>query len=68
VVPEGSATVIARARGFEREVRSDAAGRFILRGVPAGVVALVIRSARGERELAVQVPAAAGVVDAVIPR
>lgn len=68
VVPEGAATVLARAPGFEREIRTDAAGKFMVRGLPAGALTLVIRSTRGERQVVLQVPAAPGVTDTAIPQ
>ena len=50
-------SVSVTALEADRTVTSDEAGRFILRGLPAGPVTLVVRGRRGETRQVVEVPA-----------
>lgn len=45
---------------LRREVKPDAAGRFMLRGLPAGPLTLIVKTSRGSHRQVVEVPATPG--------
>lgn len=47
---------LVQVQELGREVRTDANGRFLLRGLPAGALTLTVKTARGERSEAVRLP------------
>jgi hypothetical protein len=50
---------------LSRSVRTDPAGRFILRGLPSGALAVVVTGSRGERRSILEVPPGPGVMRGV---
>jgi hypothetical protein len=64
VLRSAGGALTATAVEVNRSVETDAEGRFLLRGLPAGTLTLIARSARGEARRVLQIPAEPGRVDA----
>jgi hypothetical protein len=56
VTGAGAASAVVVVQELQREQRADENGRFLLRGLPAGSLTLVVRTARGERNYPLMLP------------